>query len=99
MMKSAVEFFGSVVEIPKEWERGKSDIVVFAFGNNISGETKRMTYKLFWKLNQKYDLRLENVAVLHSLIFFIDSPLISIVIPRSSAAVGCAGATFDSLLK
>ena len=69
-----VEFFGSVVERPKEWERGKSDIDVFAFGNNISGETKRLTYKLFCKLNQKYDLRLENVAVLHPLIFFIDSP-------------------------
>ncbi len=69
-----VEFFGSVVERPEEWERGKSDIDVFAFGNNISGETKRLTYKLFCKLNQKYDLRLENVAVLHPLIFFIDSP-------------------------
>ena len=70
-----VKFFGSVVERPEEWKMGKSDIDVFAFGNNISGETKRMTYKVFWKLNQKYDLRLEEVAALHPLIIFIDSPI------------------------
>jgi predicted nucleotidyltransferase len=69
-----VEFFGSVVERPEEWVRGRSDIDVFVFGNDISGETKRLAYKIFWELNQKYDLRLENVAALHPLIFFIDSP-------------------------
>jgi len=67
-----IEFFGSAIDRPNEWVRGKSDIDVFVFGNAISGETKRLTYKLFWELNQKYDLRLEDVAVLHPLIFFID---------------------------
>lgn len=71
----SVEFFGSAIDRPNEWVWGKSDIDVFGFGNNISGETKRLTYKLFWELNQKYDLRLEDVAALHPLIFFIDSPL------------------------
>lgn len=69
-----VEFFGSAIDRPNEWVRGKSDIDVVVFGNNISGETKRLTHKLFWELNQKYDLRLEDVAALHPLIFFIDSP-------------------------
>ncbi|MCZ7385061.1 MAG: nucleotidyltransferase domain-containing protein [Candidatus Methanoperedens sp.] len=69
-----VEFFGSAIDRPNEWVRGKSDIDVVVFGNNISGETKRLTHKLFWGLNQKYDLRLEDVAALHPLIFFIDSP-------------------------
>lgn len=70
----SVEFFGSAIDRPNEWVRGKSDIDVVVFGNNISGETKRLTHKLFWELNQKYDLKLENVAALHPLIFFIDSP-------------------------
>ena len=68
------EFFGSVVERPEEWVRGRSDIDVFVFGNNISGETKRLTCKMFWELNQKYDLKLENVAAIHPIIFFIDAP-------------------------
>ncbi|MDP2766445.1 MAG: hypothetical protein Q8O41_03195 [Candidatus Methanoperedens sp.] len=71
----SVEFFGSAIDRPNEWIRGKSDIDIVIFGNNISGETKRLTYRSFWELNQKYDLRFEDVAALHPLIFFIDSPL------------------------
>jgi predicted nucleotidyltransferase len=67
-----VIFFGSAIERPNEWIRGKSDIDIFVFGNTISGETKKLAYKFFWELNKKYDLRLENVAALHPLIFFID---------------------------
>ena len=67
-----VEFFGSAIDKPNEWVRGKSDIDVFVFGNTVSGETKRLTHKLFWELNQKYDFKLEEVAALHPLIFFID---------------------------
>lgn len=85
-----VEFFGSAIDRPNEWIRGKSDIDVFVFGSNISGETKRLTYKLFWELNQKYDLKLEDVAALHPLIFFIDSP------PRQGFYALIKSGNFDS---
>lgn len=69
-----VEFFGSVVTRPNEWIKGKSDIDIFVFGDNISAETKRLAHKLFWELNDKYKLELEKAACIHPLIFFIDSP-------------------------
>lgn len=70
-----IEFFGSVVVSPGKWRKGKSDIDIFLFGDNISAKTKRRYYKLFWELNEKYKLELENVPAIHPLIFFIDSPI------------------------
>lgn len=69
-----IEFFGSAINRQNEWVKGKSDIDVVVFGSDISGETKRLAHKMFWELNSKYELELEDVAALHPLIFFIDSP-------------------------
>ena len=68
-----VNFFGSAVTRPNEWIKGKSDIDIFVFGDNISAETKRLTHKLFWELNDKYKMELEKPAAIHPLILFIDS--------------------------
>jgi len=67
-----VEFFGSVNT--NRWVRGRSDIDIKIYGNNISGDDKRAIELVLRDLNSKYGLGLENVRCAHPTPFFLDSP-------------------------
>jgi len=68
-----VEFFGSITT--PAWIRGKSDVDVIVYGDNIPAKVKREIILILRELNEKYDLKLEKVRCCHPTPFFLDSPL------------------------
>jgi len=69
-----VEYFGST-EDSRRWEKGKSDLDIFVYGDNIPLEVKAEGVLLVRELNYELDLGLEDVPIQHWTPIYIDSPV------------------------
>ncbi len=68
-----VHYFGSTEETDK-WVSGKSDLDILVYGNNIPSRTKIYGVLLIEKLNNKLNLKLDDVTAGHPTPIYLDSP-------------------------
>ncbi len=68
-----VEYLGSTKETHR-WKRGKSDLDIIVYGNNISLDIKVYGILLIRDLNYEEDLGLEDVPFYHWTPIYVDSP-------------------------
>ncbi|RLF82185.1 hypothetical protein DRN48_09345 [Thermococci archaeon] len=67
-----VEYFGSTKDSAK-WKKGKSDLDIFVYGDNIPLEVKVEGVLLVRDLNYELELELQNVPFQHWTPIYIDS--------------------------